>query len=100
MYLVVIGWLYVALMMAAAEALHPDGTVLGASFTFLLYGLGPAALVAYLLDTPARRRARKAAELAEWHAMQAIQTAQPTSPTQAAETPAAAPLSATQPDQR
>lgn len=98
MYLVVIGWLYVALMMAAAEALHPDGTVLGASFTFLLYGLGPAALVAYLLGTPARRRARKAAELAEWHAMQSAQTA---SPTQAAETPAAAaPLSATQPDQR
>ena len=64
MYLIVIGWLYVALMMAVAEGLHPDGTVLGAVFTFLLYGLGPAALVAYLLGTPARYRARKAAEAA------------------------------------
>ncbi|MFM2059010.1 MAG: hypothetical protein RLY71_3395 [Pseudomonadota bacterium] len=98
MYLVVIGWLYVALMMAGAEALHPDGTVLGATFTFLLYGLGPAALVAYLLGTPARRRARKAAELAEWQAMPAAQTA---SPAQAADAPAGpAPLSAAQPDQR
>jgi hypothetical protein len=98
MYLVVIGWLYVALMMAGAEALHPDGTVLGAAFTFLLYGLGPAALVAYLLGTPARRRARKAAELAEWQAMQTAPTA---SPAQAADTPAAAlPPSVAQPDQR
>jgi membrane protein implicated in regulation of membrane protease activity len=94
MYLVVIGWLYVALMMAAAEALHPDGTVLGATFTFLLYGLGPAALVAYLLGTPARRRARKATELAEWQAMQAAQAAQ------AGTLAEPAPLSATQPDQR
>jgi hypothetical protein len=94
MYLVVIGWLYVALMMAAAEALHPNGTVLGAAFTFLLYGLGPAALVAYLLGTPARRRARKAAELAEW---QTTQTAQAT---QAGATAEPAPLSAAQPDQR
>jgi hypothetical protein len=29
MYLVAIGWLYVALMMAVAEANHPSGTVLG-----------------------------------------------------------------------
>lgn len=88
MYLVVIGWLYVALMMAAAEVLHPDGTVLGAAVTFVLYGLGPAALVAYLLGTPARRRARQAAELAEWQAAQA------------ADAEAPAPFSATQPDQR
>lgn len=64
MYLVVIGWLYVALMMALAEALHPDGSVLGAVFTFVLYGLAPTALVSYLLATPMRRKARRAAELA------------------------------------
>lgn len=64
MYLVAIVWIYVAVMMALAEATHASGTVLGAVFTFLLYGLGPVSLVLYLLGTPARRRARKAAEAA------------------------------------
>ena len=63
-HLVVIGWLYVVVMMAAAEATSPTGTLLGAIFTFLLYGLLPIALVIYLLLTPARRRANKAKELA------------------------------------
>lgn len=67
MYLVAIAWLYVALMMAVAEATHPQGTILGAVFTFLLYGAGPVALVMYLLGTPARRRARKAAQAAAVH---------------------------------
>ena len=40
MHLVVIAWLYVALMMAVAEATNTTGTVLGAVFTFLLYGVG------------------------------------------------------------
>lgn len=39
MYLVAIAWFYVALMMALAEATHPQGTVLGAVFTLLLYGI-------------------------------------------------------------
>lgn len=56
MYLIVIAWLYVALMMALAEAMHPTGSLLGAVVTFVLYGLAPAALVAYLMGTPARRR--------------------------------------------
>lgn len=64
MYLVAIVWIYIALMMAMAEATSTNGTVLGAVFTFLLYGLGPVSLVLYLLGTPARRRARKAAEAA------------------------------------
>ena len=34
MYLVAIGWIYVALMMALAEAMHPSGGVLGAVITF------------------------------------------------------------------
>ena len=65
MHLVVIAWLYVALMMAVAEATNTTGTVLGAVFTFLLYGLAPVALVVYLMGTPARRRAIKAREAAE-----------------------------------
>ena len=65
MYLVMIAWLYVALMMAVAEATHVNGTVLGALITFLLYGVGPLALALYLLGTPARRRARIEAEARE-----------------------------------
>lgn len=62
-HLIVIGWLYVALMMAVAEATNTTGTVLGAIFTFLLYGLAPVALVVYLMGTPSRRRAIKQREL-------------------------------------
>ncbi len=65
MYLVAIAWMYVVLMMAVAEALSSQGTVLGAVFTFLLYGLLPLAIVLYILGTPGRRRARRAAEAAE-----------------------------------
>ncbi len=64
MYLVAIGWLYVAVMMSVAEAMHPDGTVLGAMVTFLLYGLLPIGLVLYLMGTPLRRKARQAANAA------------------------------------
>jgi hypothetical protein len=64
MYIVPIAWLYVALMMAVAEATHPSGTLLGAVITFVLYGVGPVALVVYLMSTPARRRAIKAREAA------------------------------------
>lgn len=63
--LVVTGWLYVALMMAAAEAMHPRGSVLGAIFTFVLYGVAPVALVIYLMGRKARRRAREAREARE-----------------------------------
>ncbi|MBB1161064.1 hypothetical protein [Aquariibacter albus] len=65
MYLVAIAWIYVALMMAVAEATHAQGSVLGGLMTFLLYGVGPLALVLYLLGTPQRRAARRAAEAAE-----------------------------------
>ncbi len=78
MYLVAIGWLYVALMMSVAEATNTNGSVLGAVFTFLLYGLAPTGLVMYLLGTPARRRrikAREAEELAAWRAAQAAEAA-------------------------
>jgi hypothetical protein len=62
MWIVAIAWMYVTLMMALAEATNPQGTVLGAIFTFLLYGLGPLALVLYLLGAPARRKAILKAE--------------------------------------
>lgn len=62
MYLVVIAWMYVVLMMAVAEAASPNGTVLGAVVTFVLYGLVPLSIVVYLMGTPQRRRAIKAAE--------------------------------------
>ena len=66
--LVAIAWLYVAFMMAVAEATSPVGSVIGAFFTFVLYGVGPVSLVLYLMGTPARRRrirARAAAEQAQ-----------------------------------
>jgi hypothetical protein len=62
MHLVVIAWLYVALMMAIAEATHSTGTILGALVTFVLYGVAPVALVVYLMATPARKKAIKARE--------------------------------------
>ena len=61
MHLVAIAWIYVVLMMAAAEASSPNGTVLGAFFTILLYGALPLSIVMYLLRTPARRARRQAA---------------------------------------
>jgi hypothetical protein len=62
MYLVAIGWMFVVLCMAAAEAMSPVGSVLGALFTLLLYGVLPLSVVLYVMGAPARRRARKAAE--------------------------------------
>lgn len=64
MYLVAIAWAYVALMMAAAEALSPQGTVLGALVTLMLYGVLPLGLLMYILGTPGRKRRRQADELA------------------------------------
>lgn len=62
--LIVVGWVYVALLMAVAEANHPNGSLLGAIFTFFLYGVGPIALVVYLMGRSARRAARERREMA------------------------------------
>ncbi|QJW85835.1 hypothetical protein HK414_16675 [Ramlibacter terrae] len=51
-------------MMAVAEADHSRGSVLGAIITFVLYGVGPVALLIYLMGRPARRAARQAREAA------------------------------------
>jgi hypothetical protein len=61
MYLILIGWLYVVLMVAVVEATSSGGTLLGAAITFLMWGLLPMSIVAYLMGTP---RAASAAGLA------------------------------------
>jgi len=68
MYIVAIGWLYVALMMAITET-----NVVAGVATFLFYGLGPVAIVVYIMGTPGRRRRRKAREADEAAAAKAGQ---------------------------
>ena len=70
MYIVAIAWMYVALMMAVAEATNTNGTVLGAIVTFILYGLLPVALVVYLMRSPGRKRAIKEKEALEAASLQ------------------------------
>ena len=65
MYIVPLAWLYVALMMAVVEATSTTGTLLGAVFTFVLYGAGPVALVVYLMGGPGRKRKIRAKEVEE-----------------------------------
>lgn len=78
MYLVIIGWLYVTVLMAVAEAQAPNGTVLGAIVTFVFYGLLPMGILGYILGTPGRKRALRArqAQAAEQAAL--AQAAAPT----------------------
>ena len=75
MYLVAIAWIYVVLMMAVAEATNTNGTVVGAVFTFLGYGVLPLAIVMYIGRAPARRRLRRAREAQD--AAQAPSAVQP-----------------------
>lgn len=66
MYIVAIAWAFVVALMTLVEATSSQGTVLGALFTLLLYGVLPLGVVLYILGTPARRRARqRTAEAAE-----------------------------------
>ena len=65
MYIVPFVWIYVAFMMAVAEATSPIGTLLGAAITFVLYGLLPVGLILYFMGSPARRRANRQAEQAQ-----------------------------------
>jgi mannose/fructose/N-acetylgalactosamine-specific phosphotransferase system component IID len=62
LYIVAIGWMFVVVLMSVVEATAPNGSVLGAIFTFLLYGVIPLGLVLYLLGTPLRARQRQAKE--------------------------------------
>ena len=62
MHLVALAWIYVVLMMAVVEALSPQGSVLGALVTFMLYGVLPLSIVLYVMGAPMRRRARQRAQ--------------------------------------
>ena len=64
MLLISVAWLYVVLMVAVVEATSSTGTLLGALFTFVLYGVLPLGIVGYLFLSPARRRARRVDEAA------------------------------------
>lgn len=73
MHIVPIAWMFVVVLMTIAEATSTQGTLLGAFFTFVLYGVLPLAILMYILGTPGRKRARRAAEA---EAMQASSTDQ------------------------
>jgi hypothetical protein len=62
LYIVAIGWMFVVILMSVVEATAPNGSVLGAIFTFFLYGVIPLGLVLYLLGTPLRAKQRQAQE--------------------------------------
>lgn len=62
MYLIAIAWMYVVVMMTVVEATSPNGTVVGAIFTFFLYGALPLSIVLYILRSSGRKRARRLAE--------------------------------------
>lgn len=81
MYLIVIAWFYVTAMMAVAEAVSPQGSLLGACITFGLYGLLPMGLLIYILGTPQRKRALRQRQAAEQRAYDEAQTAQATTKT-------------------
>jgi len=93
MYLIPMAWIYVALMMAIAEATNTNGTVLGGIMTFVLYGLLPVGLVVYLMGSSSRRKAIKAKEAEELAAYRATQasaaqaSAAPTTEAQASADP-------------
>nr|WP_315596658.1 hypothetical protein [uncultured Cupriavidus sp.] len=72
MYIVAIGWLYVALMMAITET-----NVVAGVATFLFYGLAPVSIVVYIMGTPGRRRRRKALEAQEARQAAAIKAPPP-----------------------
>lgn len=63
MYIVAIAWLFVVVLMGAAEAMSTS--VVGGFLTFFFYGLVPLALVLYLFGAPQRRRNRRKREQAD-----------------------------------
>ncbi|MEO6895444.1 MAG: hypothetical protein ABI218_02225 [Caldimonas sp.] len=62
MYLLAIAWSYVVVLMALAEGTAANGSWLGATVTFVLYGALPLGIALYLFGTPSRRAARRRAE--------------------------------------
>lgn len=79
MYLIAIAWMYVAVLMAVAEASAPTGSILGAIITLVLYGIMPCAILLYILGTPERKRrlhAQRQQAEADWQAQQQALAAQ------------------------
>ena len=62
LHIVAIAWVFVVALAAVVEAVSTQGSVLGALFTLVGWGVLPLAVVLYILGTPARRRTRRAAE--------------------------------------
>jgi hypothetical protein len=60
--LVALAWIYVVVMVALAELFSPQGSVLGAVFTLLGWGVLPLSVVLYVMTAPARRRLRRRQE--------------------------------------
>lgn len=56
MHIIAVAWIFVVVLVALAEATAPQGTVLGALFTLLGWGVLPLSIVLYVLNTPARKR--------------------------------------------
>ena len=61
--LVAIGWMFVVLLMAVAEAAAPSGSLLGAALICVFGGVLPLALMRYLVGASARRRAARIARV-------------------------------------
>ncbi len=58
MLVVALAWIYVVLLVAVVEAISPHGTLLGAIFTFVFYGVLPLSIVLYIISRGSRRRRR------------------------------------------
>ncbi|MBU3694250.1 MAG: hypothetical protein FGM40_05405 [Rhodocyclaceae bacterium] len=58
MHIVLVAWLYVALLVAATEP-----SLVGSAMSFLFYGLLPAAIIAYIGTTGQRKKRRRLREL-------------------------------------
>ena len=65
MWIIAIGWMFVVVIAALAEAVSPTGSVLGGIVTFVFYGVVPLTLLMYVMGTRLRRMARLASEHAE-----------------------------------
>ncbi len=55
MYMVVIAWIFVALVIAAGQT-----SVVAGVLSFVFWGIVPLALLLWLIGTPARLRAKRA----------------------------------------
>lgn len=64
MHIVAVAWMFVVVLLCLVEATSPQGSLLGAFFSFIGWGVLPLGIVLYVMGNSARRRARHAAEQA------------------------------------